>query len=132
MKKILFLSTIIVITIFFTSCDDTITAEELDKKEIPSSNVSFKTHILPVFMIKCNMCHDDASRAGGLSLTSWVNTTSDPGIVFPSEPQNSRLVWAIEGESGTSIMPPLTSGIRLTPNQITGIKQWIKEGALNN
>ncbi|HRI47219.1 MAG TPA: hypothetical protein PK559_08960 [Ignavibacteriaceae bacterium] len=116
----------------FISCDDTITSKELDQREIPSTNVSFREHIQPVLEIKCNICHDDANRAGGLSLTSWVNVTSDPGIVFPGEPQNSRLVWAIQGQTGASIMPPLTTGIQLTQGQRTGIVTWIQEGAKNN
>ncbi|MDP2303854.1 MAG: c-type cytochrome domain-containing protein [Ignavibacteria bacterium] len=132
MNRLFYLLVSIFMLTSLIGCDDTITADDLDKREIPATNVSFKEHIQPIFQIKCNMCHDDASRAGGLSLTTWVSTTSDPGTVFPSEPQNSRLVWAIEGQGGTSVMPPLTSGIKLTSKQILGIKQWIKEGALNN
>jgi hypothetical protein len=105
----------------------------IDSTEIPSSNVSYSQYIQPVFDNKCNNsgCHEDASRAGGLSLTSWANTTSDPGIVFPNEPQNSRLIWAIQNQAGISPMPPY-GYVALTKNQIDGIKTWIQEGAKNN
>ncbi len=105
----------------------------IDSTEIPSSNVSYSQYIQPVFDNKCNNsgCHEDASRAGGLSLTSWANTTSDPGIVFPNQPQNSRLIWAIQNQAGISPMPPY-GYVALTKNQIDGIKTWIQEGAKNN
>ncbi|MEG8947181.1 c-type cytochrome domain-containing protein [Rosettibacter firmus] len=114
------------------SCDDTITQEDLDNKIIPSSNVSYSQHIQPVFDAKCNYagCHNDRDLAGGLSLTNYYNTTSDYLIVAPGLPDNSKLVWAIEGR-GTNPMPPVGRW-PLTKNQINGIRTWIKEGAKNN
>ncbi|GAB6281744.1 MAG: hypothetical protein STSR0008_04850 [Ignavibacterium sp.] len=125
-----FLFCILILTL--SSCDDTTTNSDLDKKEIPSSNVSFSQHIYPVLNIKCNNagCHDDQTRAGGISLTTWANIVADPTVVFPGEPQDSRLVWAIEGISSTP-MPPVGYPT-LTKNQIEGIKKWIEEGAKNN
>jgi hypothetical protein len=114
----------------YSGCDDT--GVQIDEREIPASDVSYQQHIQPVFEVKCatSGCHEDATRAGGLSLTSWFNTTA-PGVVNPFQPQNSRLVWAIEGQAGISPMPPI--GFRpLTLNQINGIKKWIEEGAENN
>lgn len=120
-----------ILILIFSSCDDTTTNSEIDKKEIPSSNVSFSQHIYPVLNIKCNNagCHDDQTRAGGISLTTWSNVVADPTVVFPGEPQNSRLVWSIEGISYP--MPPVGYPT-LTKNQIEGIKKWIEEGAKNN
>lgn len=133
MKNILFsFLTAVLLLISYLGCDDTLTSNALDQKIIPDSNVSFAEHIQPVFSIKCSRCHDDAQRAGDLSLISWVKVVADPGVVFPFDPENSRLVWRIDGRSSASIMPPLTSGIQLTPNQIKGIKRWIEEGAKNN
>lgn len=85
MKKLLFT---FVVALLYVGCDDTLTVNDIDKREIPASNVSFRAHILPVFEIKCNNsgCHDDGTRAGNLSLTTWASTTSDPAIVFPNEP----------------------------------------------
>ncbi len=119
------------IFVFIIGCKDQGT--NIDNTEIPSSNVSFAQYIQPVFDNKCNNsgCHEDGTRAGGLSLTSWANTTSDPGVVFPKEPQNSRLIWAIQNQAGISPMPPYGYAA-LTSNQINGIKTWIQEGAKNN
>ena len=121
--------------LLFTGCKDTVTgSEDIDKVIIPSSNVSFSQYIFPVFNVKCatSGCHDDATRAGDLSLTSWANATIDPSVIFPGKPNNSKLVWAIEGQSGIAPMPPIGFIRPLTPNQIQGIKTWIAEGAKNN
>ena len=116
--------------IFQIGCDDTTTG--IDTKVIPSSNVSFGEHIAQVFLSKCanSGCHDDAAKAGGVSLTTWVGAT-DPAIVVKGDPENSKLVWTIERIAGVPAMPPLGYSA-LTANQIDGIKTWIKEGAKNN
>ena len=115
--------------IFITACDDTINVSDLDNIIIPASNVSYEVYIQPVLTAKCARagCHDDQTMQAGLSLTSWANTTQSRLIVYPGLPQNSKLVWSIEGTSG-SLMPPVGYWA-VTKNQIDGIKTWIKEGA---
>lgn len=121
-----------IVLFFLSACKDTTTVDSLDSIIIPSSNVSFAKYIQPVFTIKCANagCHDDQSSAGGLSLTTWANATANFQVVAPGLPQNSKLVWRIEGTSG-NIMPPIGYA-PLTKNQIDGIVTWIKEGAKNN
>ncbi len=125
---------LIFIVVFTFSCDDTVTNQKIDNIVIPPSNVSYSQYIQPLFNIKCTNsgCHNDQSRAGGLSLTTWTNATANASIVFPGQPDNSILVWAIEG-NGAKLMPPIDAPVTpLTQNQIDGIKTWIKEGAKNN
>lgn len=119
--------------VFYSGCDDTITTDDLDKKIIPDNNVSYSQHLQPVLNLKCANagCHEDAARAAGLSLTSWANTTADPSVVARGEPDNSKLVWAIQAQASVAPMPPIGYP-PLTVNQINGIKTWIREGALNN
>jgi hypothetical protein len=128
----LYLFSFILIVIIFTSCDDTLNGDQIDSIVIPERNVSYFDYIQPVFNYKCNYsgCHDHLSAAGGLVLESWTQTTGDPSMVFPYQPDNSRLVWAIEGQTGL-LMPPY-GYYALTQNQIDGIKTWIAEGAQNN
>lgn len=116
----------------FISCDDTVTIEDIDKKPIPTSNVSFSKHIYPVLNVKCNNsgCHNDESRAGGVSLTTWSNVT-DPRIVVRGDTTTSILVWSISKLPGAKWMPPINYP-PLTQEQIRGIKTWIQEGAENN
>ena len=132
MKQLLALLIVVIfaVIIFYSpGCKDQVTATDVDNRVIPDSNVSYSQDIQPVFNLKCTNagCHEDASRAGGISLTTCANTKADPSIVFPGEPDNSRLVWAVEGISN-SPMPPVGYP-PLTENQIKGIRTWIKEGA---
>ncbi len=113
------------------ACDDTV-APDLT---IPDKDVSYSQHIQPLFNVSCAIagCHDNATAAGGLRLTSWVNTTANPQVVFPYEPDNSILVWAVEGNTSATPMPPINGNVMpLTRNQIQGIRTWIAEGAKNN
>lgn len=120
--------------LFYTGCKDSVTGFQIDErdKDIPETNVSFRTHIQPVLEFKCNNsgCHNDESRAGSLSLTSYANVTSDLSVVFPGEPQNSLLVQSIQPGAAFP-MPPLGYP-PLTPKQIQAITTWIDEGAPNN
>ena len=126
----LLIATAFLSLIVLAACDDTLTGSEIDSRIIPSQNVDYYEDIQPVFNIKCAtvMCHDNQTMAGGLSLTSYDNTTADVLIVFPYQPESSKLVWAIEGQTGASPMPP-AGYAPLTQNQIKGIKTWIAEGA---
>ena len=127
----IFLISVFLLLILFSACDDSVTASDIDNRTIPESNIDYYEHIQPIFTIKCatSFCHDDQSRAGGLSLTNYANTTSDPSIVFPGDPEVSKLIWAIEGTGGVSPMPPAGAAPPLTDDQIRGIRTWIQEGA---
>jgi len=121
-----FLTVSFVGAILISSCKDT----GPGLTDIPTSNVSYSQHIQPVLTIYCTRsgCHDDQSMAGGVSFTSWGNTTANPSIVFPRSPQTSKLVWVITGQL------PSHPFFSPTPNanQVNGIKVWIQEGAKNN
>lgn len=131
-NKISFIFVLIIISLAITSCDDTQTIEDIDKLPIPATNVSFSQHIYPVMNVKCNYsgCHNDETRAGGVSLTTWSNVT-DPRIVVKGDASTSVLVWSIDRLPGAKWMPP-NGYPGLTDPQRNGIKTWISEGALNN
>jgi mono/diheme cytochrome c family protein len=127
MKKLFLL----LLLFFFVGCDDTTT--NIDDKVIPDSNVSYSLHIQPVFNAKCINCHGAGRTDAGLDLTTYSGTIANPDIVFPKVPDNSKLVWSIEGNPAVSPMPPIDSPYpALTQNQINGVKTWIAEGANNN
>ena len=133
MKKLflIFSITAFAVLILYSGCKDTITNSDLNKVVIPDSNVSYAKYIQPIFNVKCITCHGNGKTDGGVNLTSCSGATADPSIVFPGEPENSILVWAIEGNPATQPMPPVGYPT-LTQNQINGIKTWIKEGAQCN
>ncbi len=127
--------TLILSSVSFISCDDTLTVQDVDNKIIPDKNVSFSQHIYPVLQVKCAFsgCHASPNPESGLDLTTWANVTADPNVVFPGEPDLSRLVWAIEGNKPPiQPMPPVGYSRPVTANQLKGIRTWIDEGALNN
>lgn len=111
------------------SCDDTVTSSEIDKLVMPDSNVSYKAHIAPVFEVKCVPCHNSQRSEAGLDLSSWVNATRDPSIIFPGSDSTSILVFTIERIPPYAPMPP---NEWLKRNHIDGVRTWIKEGAQNN
>ena len=112
------------------SCDDTLTSSDVDNIVMPDSNVSYSSHIAPVFEVKCVPCHNNTGRKeAGLDLSSWSAATFDPSIIARGSDSTSILVWTIEGLPPYPLMPP--SG-RMIENHIQGIRTWIREGALNN
>ena len=132
MKKVLYLIILVSSTIIYFGCDDTITVQDVDNREIPDSNVSCSKDIAPIFELKCVSCHGTGSLEGGVDLTTWAGVV-DPRIVIPEESDTSPLVWTIEQRPGFPIMPPRDSPfLPLTSKQIQGVKTWIDEGAKNN
>jgi len=117
------------VVIVAQSCDDSLTSSDIDNLVMPDSNVSYKAHIAPVFEIKCVPCHNSQRSEAGLDLSSWVNATRDPTIIFPGSDSTSILVYTIERLPPYAPMPPSEW---LKRNHIDGIRTWIREGAQNN
>jgi len=107
------------------SCKDEITGADI---VFPDTLVSYKNHVQPLFNRRCATpgCHDGTTNGIAPNLTYYEGWRFGPplGLVNPVNPESSLLVISIEGNHQPP--PPLTK------NQLNGIKQWIKEGALNN
>jgi mono/diheme cytochrome c family protein len=125
-----FITLVLLIAILLISCDDQLNLPS--DEEIPSTNVSYNKHIQPIFNARCATagCHDDQTKAGGLSLTSYQNTTAGYSFVFPGNPDASLLVLSVEGRSQNPMPPP--GRPPLTQKQIKAIRTWVAEGAKNN
>lgn len=115
--------------ILIFGCDDP--AGPVSDIVFPEENVSYSQHVQPLFNQTCTFsgCHNDASMASGLSLTSYIRLTERPDIVIPGDPDNSVLYLRISGQLGAQM--PLNRQ-PLTLNQQQGIFTWIAEGAENN
>jgi hypothetical protein len=99
---------------------------------IPSSNVSFERHLLPVFNLTCNSagCHSTDSRAGGVALTSYFEVVFNaPGLVVAKNPDRSVLMRVIDFNSVTHLPHRQSFQTRITQNHIDGVRTWIREGA---
>ncbi|MCZ7400756.1 MAG: hypothetical protein O8C61_00875 [Candidatus Methanoperedens sp.] len=89
-----------------------------------SGSVSYSATIQPILNTYCNACHPTS----GVSFSSYTNTKS---TVVAGNATGSRLYRSLTGSNGVTKMPPSTSS-QLTTTQITSIRNWINQGALNN
>lgn len=124
----------VVVIFFFLSliligCNDSSTDNGNDIV-FPDKSVSYSAHVQPLFNLRCTNsgCHDDQTRTGDISLTSYINLTAKPGIVIPGNSNSSLLPQKIDGRLPHQNTIPIV----INANQITGIKKWIDEGAKNN
>ncbi|MCF8277347.1 MAG: hypothetical protein K9J17_11500 [Flavobacteriales bacterium] len=92
----------------------------------------FVNEVLPIFASSCAMsgCHNSPNGQDGVVLTSY-QTILSTGDVDPGDPNGSK-VYDVLFESGSDLMPPLSSGITLTNDQKNAIYEWILQGAQNN
>lgn len=98
----------------------------------PDEHATIKA--LPIIASKCAACHgDDPSDIdGGLNLLSRQgflaggDTIQD--LIVPGSPEKSFLITVIKWEDRDYEMPPKEND-RLSPEQITHIETWIKNGA---
>lgn len=121
---------------FSFNCKDTSTDPDQTVNIVfPDSNVSYGRHVDPLFRLRCAFagCHgSDTKGARGFSLDSYDNLMfGTRAVVLRGDPENSPLVWRIEGRVGTGARMPLDR-TPLNDNQIQGIRRWIREGAQNN
>ena len=96
----------------------------------PDSNVSYRSHVQPLFDISCNFsgCHNDIDQAGNLVLRSYFDLLNRPAMISPGDSANSLLVKI------TSERLPHSAPISrlIFPEQARGIAVWVQEGASNN
>lgn len=134
MRNLLALLTVIVVVMF--AC----THENLDLNNpinIPTvsspcspDSVYFVSEIMPIIASNCAMsgCHDAATHAEGVNLTSYARILK---YVTPGNPSNSELYSIITTTNSGHRMPPPPRS-PLTTAQITKIQKWILQGARNN
>lgn len=93
----------------------------------------------------CTNCHTNVGRtpAGGLVLLPGsayaqlvgVNSVTNPGQVrvAPGDPENSVLIWKLEGRSSMrGARMPFNGPPYLTAGQILIVRRWIERGAPND
>lgn len=116
---------------------------------IPRALISFTQSVKPIFDSRCAIpgCHFGPNPEQGLNLaTPYDPRVGAVGIasrqvptmlrIKPGDPDNSYLVHKIQGTQaqvgGLGRRMPLTGPPFLTDEQIHTIKEWIRQGALNN
>jgi len=114
-----------------SSCKNTINSP-IGDIVFPASGVSYSKQVQPLFNVGCiySGCHDDQTRASNLSLTNYIDATTDQsGVIIAGNPTSSILIQRVKG-TGPIMPPPPYSP--LNQNQIQGLTTWIKEGAKDN
>ncbi len=94
-----------------------------------AEGISFETQILPILKNKCSECHGDENPEVMLTVVNYEELMqgSEFGIIInPSDPATSYMLEMIE----TGEMPQDGEGV--TSEELSLIKEWIEEGALNN
>ena len=125
--------TLVALLLLIGACADNFVVEPPDIV-FPTSNVSFNSHVLPLFEESCatSGCHDEFSwpQAGNLQLTSHANLFQEASMVVPFDSLNSRLVQTLSGRGRSH--PRSTTYEAVTLNQKRGVAIWVQEGAKNN
>jgi hypothetical protein len=96
-----------------------------------STKIYFQQQVLPILLSNCAMsgCHDDASHEDGVILTTYEKVMNT-GDVRPGRPNDSELYEVLIEDDPDDRMPRPPRP-RLPANQISIIRKWIEQGALN-
>ena len=88
----------------------------------------FEKHIRPIFVERCQGCHDSKAHTAGLDLTtaSGLQKGADSGpVVVPGDLEKSRLIQVVSYLERTK-MPPTG---KLSDPELTALREWVKLGA---
>ena len=108
------------------------------KKNNHQNAISYNRDIRPLLSDKCFMCHgpDGNKRRVGLRLDlpsgaySELQKNKGHFAIVPGSPERSELMRRIESTDPSVLMPlPESHLTRLTRDEITLFRKWIKEGA---
>ncbi len=100
--------------------------------EITTSSVVFEDIVQPILKAKCESCHNDQKSKGALKMNSIANLMKGGkhGAIWKAgDALSSHLVQRIKlPMNAKEHMPPLGKA-QLTPDEITILTLWVKEGA---
>ncbi|AEM71351.1 hypothetical protein Murru_2313 [Allomuricauda ruestringensis DSM 13258] len=115
--------TVLLLFISFQSCYYDHPEEEVLSK----TEVSFAADVQPIFDANCTVCHPALVPNPDLSEGNSYPTLINENYIIANDLDGSLLYQRLIGNP--SVMPPTGS---LPDSQITLIKNWIEQGALNN
>jgi hypothetical protein len=99
--------------------------------------LSFAEDIMPIFKGRCAGCHapgQEGFEKSGLDLTSYegvMKGTKHGKMVLPKDPDGSNLMWLLDHKVSPQIRMP-HGAKKLSTCDRNDIRNWIREGALNN
>src|SRR5262245_57857135 len=100
-----------------------------------AERIDFQRDIRPILAENCFKCHgpDDKARKAKLRLdlrtTALEGGRSGAAAVVPGKPDASELVRRISSTEETEVMPPPSTGKKLSAKQLQSLRNWIADGA---
>ncbi|MEO5804716.1 MAG: c-type cytochrome domain-containing protein, partial [Verrucomicrobiota bacterium] len=99
--------------------------------------VDFNFQIRPLLSDRCFKCHgpDAKSRKADLRLDVLENAIAlrdkktGTRAIVPGKPEKSEVIRRITSTDPDDQMPPPDSHLKISPEEIALIRQWIKQGA---
>lgn len=102
------------------------------QSEIGAESVVFEDIVQPILKAKCESCHNDQKTKGALKMNSIAGLLKGGkhGPIWKAgDALNSHLIQRIKlPMNAKEHMPPLGK-VQLTPDEITILTLWVKEGA---
>jgi len=101
----------------------------------PPARVDFNYHIKPLLSDRCFACHgpDEKARKGKLRLDTKEGAFKalDDGmfVIKPHDPSHSEIVRRISSTDPDEVMPPPTSNLALSRDEIALLRRWVEQGA---
>ncbi|GIW86725.1 MAG: peptidyl-prolyl cis-trans isomerase [Isosphaeraceae bacterium] len=99
------------------------------------ARVDFNRDVRPILSDACFACHgpDERTRKAGLRLDTregaFAALKSGGQAIVPGDPEESELVFRVESDDPTIVMPPPDSHKTLTEAQRQTLRRWIEQGA---
>ena len=96
--------------------------------------INYNRDVRPILSDNCYKCHgpDAAERKAGLRLDAkdGAVTKLDSGAtaIVPGKIDESELIARLKSTDPDMVMPPASSGKKLTPQQIDTLSKWIEQG----
>ena len=101
---------------------------------VAGSKISFYQQVRPILQAQCAGCHHPRNPEGEYVVTEYSHFLkggeSESVAIVPGKPDQSNLVKLITPDDGEAEMPKAKTP--LSPEQITLIRAWIQQGAIND
>ena len=100
-----------------------------------TAGVDFNYHIKPLLSDRCFACHgpDEKARKGKLRLDTKEGAFKalDDGmfVIKAGDPVHSEIVRRITSTDPDEVMPPPTSNLELSRDEIALLRRWVEQGA---
>lgn len=127
---------VFIVAIILYSIQACNTGSEKAELHIPDK-VSYNFDIRPILSDKCFTCHgpDGNKREAGLRLdneeSAYKALKENPAAhaFVPGKPELSEVFLRISSKDTAMLMPPPSSNLKLSSNEIDLIEKWIRQGA---